>query len=227
MTLVYIALAIVLSLCLFAAGFVLGRGSQRWPPPSDMIFHGDASPSVWRGPDTLNPTHVLVFHQKWWPQTLMTEERDFLVKTNDVQKVIKEPVAFSLWSGRPGRGGWSDDWCQALYDLDFASGKVVHGGDEGEDNRFDKLNPSTLYWIEEVKWSATAKPHHVDGDVWNMTLEIHGRIEPYPWEREKGDPFYLPSSSRNLILEKHTDPDKIAAAFEANMAEVYAEASKG
>jgi len=218
MTLVYVAAAIILIIYLLARNGAGGRTVSEVVASYDEEF-----PSVWRGPDTLNPTHVLIFDHEWWPRTRKVGEEDFHVKTKDVQKVIEEPVVLSWWSG--SNFGYRPD----LYDLDFASGKVVDGGDEGEDNRFDKFNPARKYKdkrIEWVKWSTAAKPYQVDGDVWNVTLEIHERTGPYPWDREKGHRFYLHPRSRNVILEKLTDNDEIAAAFEAKMAEVYAKHSK-
>ena len=183
-------------------------------------------PAIWFGPNPASPTHVLTYDKKWWPRVKKIGEETFEVKTNDVNRVIASPVSLSYWSDR-ARGGYVG---KGLYQIVFDGGRVVNGGHESQAGVFDLFRETKKYAnarIDHVRWSKGVTPIETDSGVWGLTLEVWTLVGAYPWQRAKGDSLYLNPRTRNLILERLTDNDEIAAAFEANMAEVYAKTSNG
>lgn len=222
MTLVYIALGIA------AFVYLLRRKGEeaRGQTVAEVVeSYNVTEPAAWGGPNEFEPTHVLIYEKEWWPRVKKIGEETFDVKTKDVNKVIEAPVSLSYWSDR-ARGGYVE---KGLYQIVFNGGRVVDGGHDGGDGGFNMFKETKKYEaarIDHVRWSKDAKPYETEEGVWSLTLEVWSKTGPYPWHREKGDPFYLHTRTRNLILEKYTDPEEIAAAFEAKMAEVYAKAVK-
>jgi hypothetical protein len=152
----------------------------------------------------------IVLHSKWWPRTRNIGEEEFQILTKDPNMVTQGPVYLERW--------WHRDSMGDLYFLVLNDGKPVDEGGQNIDKLF--MTRKFAHANDEgrlfVKWSTSKKPCETDrNNVWEMTLEIHELTMKYPFQRTKGEPWYLHKNSWNAIIRKTTDAEEITAAIEA------------
>ena len=150
--------------------------------------------------------------REWWPQLDRIGAELFDVKTKNPEAVGGMYV--DVW----GMGNPSHDDGERL--LEFEGGKVVKDADGVE-----YLSMSRAYYKAEKKrsmlcrWSSEKPLRPMDKkDVYSAQLDVFTLTVPWPWYREKDDPFYVSFAFIDNRVKRGMTPEEIADDVEAKWA---------
>lgn len=155
---------------------------------------------------------MVKLEREWWPHLDRIGAEFFDVKTKNLEALVGTYV--DVW----GMGNPSHDDGERW--LEFEGGKVVK-----DSNGEEYLLMSRKYHNAQAKngmlcrWSNDRDPVSWDKkDVYSMQLDVFTLTVPWPWHREKDDPFRVSFAFIDNRVKKGMTSEEIANDVEAKWA---------
>jgi len=203
---VVVLVAIVIRYTMRGGAANTSKGSVKSTPKGRSTSWGYATHK------STSTKRTVKLEREWWPHLDRIGAELFDVKTKNPEALVGMYV--DVW----GMGNPSHD--DGERELEFEGGKVVKDAD-GE----EYLSMSRTYYNAQKKngmlcrWSTEKQPKPWDKkDVYSMQLDVFTLTVPWPWYREKDDPFYVSFAFIDNRVKRGMTPEEIADDVEAKWA---------